>query len=151
MAQGQFTAAVGEWARDVKGAMLAIKNETIERIVEIAQTPVAKGGNMPVDTGFLRSSIAYAVGSAAGFPPRAKPDNAAPGSFAYAPGSISLVLVGAELGDPIEVVYTANYARFVEYGARGRPGRRFVGLAAQQFPRIVSEVEAEAKARFGVS
>lgn len=42
-----------------------------------------------------------------------------------------------------------NYARHQEYGAQGRAGRRFVGLAAQQWLRIVEEVAKEAQSRAG--
>jgi len=110
------------------------------------QTPVAKGGNIPVDTGFLRASLTAVIGDQMPASRAAPPDG---GAFAFVGDQVNLVIATADLNDTITVAYTANYARHVEYGARGRPGRRFVFLAAQQWPRIVEEVAREAQARAG--
>lgn len=146
MAQGSFTAQISEQVRKAKGAMLAVRNESVQRVIEIAQTPVGAGGNLPIDTGFLRASLQGSIGN--GTPPlRDRPDDEA--RYSYDVGQIALVIAGAELQDTITVAYGASYARHVEYGARGRAGRRFVGLAAQQWPRVVDEVCREAQARMG--
>ena len=108
------------------------------------QTPVARGGNLPVDTGFLRASLRVTLGDTLA-PATAKPDG--PGVFTYDPSTVQLTLIASKPADVITAAYGANYARFQEYGARGRPGRRFVALAAQQWPAIVAQVAAEAKAR----
>lgn len=142
MAQGSFSASVSAWVAEKKTRMTAVRNESIQRVLEVAQTPVAKGGNMPVDTGFLRASLQVVAGDA-NFTLRENPG----GKHSFNGGEVTLILAGAPLGKPIEAVYTASYARHVEYGARGRPGRRFVGLAAQQWARIVDEVSREAQAR----
>lgn len=111
--------------------------------------PVHSGGtgNLPVDTGFLRASLRAGIGNV-NFSVRQKPEEG--GSFAYDDGAIVMVIAKAKLGETISVGYTAAYARAAEYGSRGRPGRRFVGLAAQRFPQIVQQVTAEAKARVGL-
>lgn len=144
MAQGPFSAGVSAWVAQTKERMDAVRKESAQRVVEIMQTPVAKGGNMPVDTGFLRASLQGAIGQG-GFTPRENPNP--DGSFAYDAGPITLVIAGAAPSDAITVAYTANYSAAANYGARGRPGRQFVGLAAQQWPRVVSEVAAEAQRR----
>ena len=144
MAQGPFASGVTAWVLETKERMTAVRAEAAQRTVEIMQTPVAKGGNMPVDTGFLRASLQGAIGQG-GFTPRENPNP--DGSFAYDAGPITLVIAGAAPSDAITVAYTANYAAAANYGARGRPGRQFVGLAAQQWPRIVADVSAEAQAR----
>ena len=101
---------------------------------------------MPVDTNFLRASVQAGIGQV-NFTAREKP--AGVGRFSYDAGQVSLVIANSDIGDTITVMWTANYARHVEYGARGRPGRRFVGLAAQQWPQIVEQVAREAQARAG--
>jgi hypothetical protein len=146
MAQGKFTAQVSAWARETKERQAAVFKEAAQRTVEIMQRPVASGGNMPIDTGFLRASLMGTVGPPS-FPSRERPDGQA--KFSFDGMQINLVIAGAELSDVITIAYTANYARHANYGARGRPGRRFVDLAAQQWPRIVSDVCSEAKARAG--
>lgn len=78
---------------------------------------------MPVDTGFLRNSLAVAV-------------NAEP-TAATGP-EVAARIAGFELGDTISARWTAHYAVHVEYGARGRPGRAFVRQAAQKWPAFVA-------------
>jgi len=140
---GRFAAQVHRWVQE-KGhdAVLAVRNEAAQRVFNLAQTPVAKGGNMPVKTGFLRASPrATKDGS---LPMLAKrPGTAEDNSYDYNPAAILAVIASAELQDVITFAYTANYARFVENK------RKFVALAAQQWPQMVDEVCAEAKRRFG--
>jgi hypothetical protein len=76
--------------------------------------------------------------------------NARPGAGPVADGGeqIALVIAGASLGQPIYMGFVASYAAHVEYGARGRAAVGMVRLSAQQWPQIVNQVVAEAKARF---
>jgi hypothetical protein len=151
-----FAATVDAWTAATKQRMLAVRNHSIERVVEVMQTPVGAGGNMPVDTGFLRSSLQFTMGEA-NYMLRENPNpDAAKGSLdSFSTEALITVLLGADLGDAIEAVYTAAYARRLEYGFQGadslgrvynQAGRRFVGLAAQQWPKIVEDAIAEAKA-----
>lgn len=146
MTQGTFTAQVAAFVAKSKERMDAVHRESAQRIVGVMQTPRAAGGNLRVDTGFLRASL---VATTTGIlpPTTTKPDG--PAAFSYSAGTINLVIAGADIKDPITVVYTANYARPREYGARGQPGDRWVSLAAQQWQRVVSEVVTEVKARTG--
>ena len=144
MTQGSFAADVGAWAAQTRERMEAIRRESAQRVVEIMQTPVAIGGNMPVDTGFLRASLQGQVGMG-NFSAKLKPEGAA--KFTYDGGEVSLVIASAGPSDPITFGYTAAYAAAQEYGARGRPGRRFVALAAQQWQRVVNEAATEAQKR----
>lgn len=154
MAQG-FKATVDAWVAETKGRVLAVRNECAQRVIEIMQTPVSRGGALPVDTGFLRASL-KAVAGDPHFALTMAPD--AGGVFTWDGGEVALVIAGAAITDTISAVYTANYARRLEYGFIGQDslgrtynqaGRRFVALAAQQWPRIVSEVVTEAKGRAG--
>lgn len=144
MAQGPFSAGVSAWVAQTKERMDAVRKESAQRVVEIMQTPVAKGGRMRVDTNFLRASIVGMIGQGS-FTPRDKPEGVA--HFTYDAGAINLVIAGAKPSDAITVCYTAIYARPREYGARGQPGDAFVRLAAQQWQRVISDVSAEAQAR----
>jgi hypothetical protein len=146
MAQGSFSAAVSEWVRETKARQEAVFKESAQRVVEVMQTPVSQGGNLPVATGFLRASLTAILGAGL---PIARDNPVDGGSFSYTGEQINLVIASADIGDTITIAYAANYAVHVEYGARGRPARRFVALAAQQWPRIVEEVTLEAKARAG--
>lgn len=144
MAQGTFTAKVAGRVKEIKALQLAVFRESAQRTVEVMQTPRAAGGNLRVDTGFLRASLLAGVGDV-NFAITLKPE--AEGKYAWDAGAVSLVIANADITDRITVVYTANYARPREYGSRGQPGDRFVGLAAQQWARTVAEVSAEATAK----
>ncbi|MBP8062389.1 MAG: hypothetical protein KAY29_00825 [Brevundimonas sp.] len=144
MAQGPFAASVGDWVAATQQRMDAVRKESAQRVVEIMQTPVAKGGNMPVKTGFLRASLQGAIGQGA-FTGRVNPNPE--GAFGYDAAPISLIIAGAKPSDAITLSYVAVYAAAANYGSRGRAGRQFVGLAAQQWQRVVSEVAAEAQQR----
>ncbi|SFS42277.1 hypothetical protein [Brevundimonas viscosa] len=146
MAQGSFSAQISAFVAKTKERREAVHKESAQRVVEVMQTPRGLGGNLRVNTGFLRASL---IGTTSVALPatREKPDG--PAAFSYDAGQISLVIAGAEITQPLTFVYTANYARPREYGARGQPGDRWVALAAQRWPQIVSSVCDEVKARTG--
>lgn len=189
MAQGSFSAQVSQWVRDTKERQVAVRDASVQSIIEIMQEPgpsramtakavasgtglgktkadgsrgVSKkafgpisqpggGGLLPVDTGFLRASLKVSIGEA--LPPIAEtPDE---GTFTWDPGEVSLALDGSKLSDTILAVYTAAYARRIEYGFKGKDslgreysqsGSRFVALAAQRWPQVVEQECAKAKA-----
>lgn len=142
MAQGSFSAKISSWVKETRERRDAVYRGSAQRIVTIMQTPRAEGGNLRVDTGFLRASLVATVGG--NLPPQTiKPDGVA--AFTYDAAAINLVIAGAEINEPITAVYTANYARPREYGARGQAGDRWVALASQRWPAVV-EMEC-AKAR----
>lgn len=142
MAQSSFSAQVSAFAAKTKERMTAVRNAAIEATVEDMQTPVARGGNMPVDTGFLRASLQVTTGA----PVPAAQDNPG-GAFSFASDAAVLTLASAPLDAVVFATYGARYAPFVEYGARGRAGRRFVALAAQNWPRHVAEASRQLEAR----
>jgi len=136
MAQSSFAATVSAWAAKTKERMAEVRLQAAQDIVEIMQTPVAKGGRMRVDTGFLRASLQGQVGMGA-FTPKDKPPGVK--KFSYDPEPINLVLLNAGPAETVTVGYTARYAAAREYGARGQPPDGFVRMAAQQWQRVVSE------------
>lgn len=127
-----------------------VKKDGSRGVSRRAFGPIANpggSGNVPVDTGFLRSSLVVGIGSLS-LPTTTPPENAT-GPFDWDADQVTLVIRGAKMSDAIEARYTAVYSRVAEYGGGSRRPRRFVALAAQQWGRIVNEVCAEAKARAG--
>ena len=118
----QFAAKVEAWVRETKERMTLVIRASAQDVIEEAQAPVAKGGNMPVDTGFLRNSLQSSLN----------------GSTSLT-GAESYVMVASRMvvGSVADFGWSANYARHVEYGARGRKGRFFVRNAAAQWQDIV--------------
>jgi HK97 gp10 family phage protein len=137
-----FTAQVDEWVRESEARMLAVVKESVKRIRDRMQKTVAKGGRMPVDTGFLRSTLQAGINM-----PRPGPTENPGGVHTYNEADTTLVIEGVEFGDAIYMTYSANYARYVEYGARGKPGQGFVRLATQRWKQTVSQVAIEARNR----
>lgn len=137
---GSFSASVSAWAAETQRRTEAVFKDSAQRLVKEVLTPVAEGGNMPVKTGFLRSSLRGStetmpkVGDATATP--------AEGMF-YAPdfGEIGLTIAGAKLGDTLYLGFTANYAPYVN------AKRQFIDLAAQRWPQIVTESCQAAQAR----
>lgn len=118
-----FTAQIKAFADKSKEKIEAVVKQSAQEVFSIAQMPKAAGGRMPVDTGFLRNSlIATLNGSAVGG-----------GADAY-----TLAIAGAELGDTIFAGWTANYARFMEYGTSKASGNFYMLNAAQQWQAIVA-------------
>ena len=103
--------------------------QSLQDVVDDAQTPVAKGGRMRVDTGFLRAS---GMASLNGMPngPSTNPGN---GSFAWNDNQLALVLGQMKLGATFHFGWTANYAKYREaYDG-------FLAVAAQKWPQIVEK------------
>lgn len=146
MALNSYTAQVDRDVAATKALMLAVHRESVQRQVELMQTPRNAGGNLRFDTGFLRASLRGALGQA-NFAVTHKPADAV--SFTWDPGDVTLIIAQANLDDAIEVVYTANYALPREFGARGQEGDRWVTLAAQRWQQTVAGVVTDLKARTG--
>jgi hypothetical protein len=150
---GEWAAKVSEAVASRKDAVLAVYRESVQRTIEMAQSPVAGGGNMPIKTGFLRASGQVVIGTE---PPSIQ---ATPGdgkSVSYDGGAVSLVISNANLDDTITFAYTAAYARRQNYGFVGadslgrvynQKGYHFVDLAAQAWPQTVDQVSREAEAK----
>lgn len=125
-----FTAQVQAFADRAKAKAEVVVKQSAQEVFEIAQTPVAQGGNMPVDTGFLRNSMVAGLNGSTSL---------------SGPDAYVLAIAGMELGDSVFGGWTANYARHVEYGARGLPGRHFALNASRQWQAIVAKNAALVK------
>lgn len=142
MARLGFSAAVDDWTRETKGRMEAVFKQASSDVIEEMQKPVGGGGNMPVDTGFLRASLV--VGINTDLPPANRKN---PGGGVAPPQAVDLAIAGAEIGDTIVAGYTANYAGYVNYGTSRAAPRQFVEKAAQQWQAIVSKVISRLRGR----
>lgn len=138
-----FTAQVSKWVNESRARQNAVLRESAKRTVNMMQLPIAKGGNMPVDTGFLRGSLQASFSG----PQPAIKDN--PGVLATGNyNNVILTIANLQAGGPsLWITYTAKYAPYQEYGANGRPGRRFVGLAAMRWKQTVRTVSMELQKR----
>lgn len=129
-----------------EGAALAVVRQSVNDMVDIMQTPVAKGGRMRVRTGFLRRSLAAAIGRWPTGPVRGDPDA---GLGQYDNGqqlgsAISPTLIAAlgdlKLGDTLYIGWTAEYAAprdaldgFVEAGRA-----RWVEIVRQNCAKVLN-------------
>lgn len=126
-----------QWTQKTEKIMEAVFKGSFQRlIIEDAQKPVAKGGNMRVKTGFLRNSGIAAIG---GLPsgPDVNPGDILP---EWDNSAMVVTLNRLKLGQTIFFGWTANYAIHRE----NQDG--FVRRATQNWQQIVNEVTAEAKA-----
>lgn len=158
--KGKFVARVDEWCTQMEDRLLWVFIEAVQRVIAKMQQvgpSKARGGqgtgHMPVDTGFLRASLIVELNTLSAtktVPPKDVE------SFEYNDSQVSMIILGARLGDSIYAAYTAAYARRLEYGFSGtdalgrtfnQEGYAFVRLAVQQWQSIVDEVVKEAKAR----
>lgn len=133
-----LTIDLNKWVKKTEARMDAVVKESFQRLINEAQEPVAKGGNMRVDTGFLRNSGVAAIGQLPVGPSvnPYKTKNSAP---VWSGGSATAVINSLEIGQIIFFGWTANYAVHRE----NRDG--FMRRAVQDWPRIVHQVSATAR------
>ena len=109
----------------------AVWKTAAQDIAKEIQTPRAKGGKMPVDTGFLRNSFAADV-------------NKVPsgnGSTAYTSGPISIVINRAKIGDTVVFGFASQYSIYME------AKYFFVRSAAQNWQQIVDKAAQKVRTR----
>jgi len=142
MATRSFTAQL-EAIRDLKvEQMQAVMSESIQDVMDIAQTPVANGGRMPVDTGHLINSVVTELnGSQIG-----SATEAADKSGANSTANIALLITQMQPGDTARIGWSAAHAMrqhegFVGEDELGRSfnqeGKHWIDGAAAQWQQIV--------------
>lgn len=147
-----FAATVKAWTDKVKGAFETVFHESAEELLRtmddlLVQTvyaaPPAPSGYKR--TGFLRASV---VASTVAMPllVRENPGVPVPTDL----GPMVLVINGAEVGETLYLGYSAKYAAFVHYSAKGHAGRPWVDMAAQRWQAIVERQAALVKSRLGL-
>lgn len=127
-----FSASVDDFIKLSKERTEAVIRQSVQEVVDQAQLPVAKGGKMRVDTGFLRASGQMSLNGMPSGPTRPDKD-AKPGEYSPDNTSIVLSLGKFQLGQTIYFGWTANYAKYREaYDG-------FLGSAAQNWQSIVAK------------
>jgi hypothetical protein len=119
---GSFAADLQRFGAKVQRRALDVARESIQDVIDDAQTPKDKGGRMPVRTGFLRNSLASGLNGSFG-----PPDE----------NSYILTIGQLDLGDVARFAWTAEYAIFQELGTSAFAGNHFVGVAAAKWPQFV--------------
>ena len=120
---------VNEWVKKNNLRLRAVAQTAVQDMAKDVQTPRAKGGRLPVDTGFLRNSFSSALNSI----PRGQSQQS-PGfratDFDMAP--IAATLLRLRVGDRVTLGWTANYAPYMEsrYG--------FLRLTVQNWQQYVN-------------
>jgi hypothetical protein len=110
MANEKFTTSIDKFVVDTEKKMLIVARESIEKLVEEAQTPVLKGGKMRVDTGFLRSSGVAALNAV----PRGPSKGDKKQRYTWTGDSVTVTLAKMKLGDSFFFGWTANYTKYRE-------------------------------------
>lgn len=122
-----FEAQVSDIVKRSKIKLDAVIKGSLQDLVNEAQTPVAKGGKMRVDTGFLRASGHMSLTGMPTGPSRGDD------SATYAPSdqNVTLTLAGLEIGNTAYFGWTAAYAAARE----SKDG--FLESALQNWQKIV--------------
>lgn len=119
------------WGEKAKRNANLIVRQSIQDVSEIAQSPKAQGGRMPVDTGFLRNSYNAGIDGA---------------TTATGPAAYVAAVAGLEVGDTFNARWSAGYAMRMEKGFAGadalgrtysQPGNFFMENALMQWSAIV--------------
>jgi len=113
MVKKSATLVIDEWVRKSEKRMVAVLQTSTEELISQANLPVAKGGRMRVDTGFLRSSGRL---SRSGMPTGPmRPDRGAQYQKDGVDQATIVMLVQTQLGDRLFYGWTASYASIREY------------------------------------
>lgn len=125
-AMQSYSASIRNWNDKAKRNTRNIMRTAVQDLLQDAQTPVAQGGNMPVDTGNLRNTLASGLNGSFG------PE----GSDSY-----SLTVAGMKPGDVANFKWTAIYARIRHYKPSdfGRGGGMWRDKAAIKWPQFVQK------------
>lgn len=136
----RFSATIDEWVKKSKNRMQAIHNQSVQDVIDDAQLPIAKGGRMHVDTGFLRASGQASLNGMPTGPVRG--DQNIPNYYSPDSQSVELTIGKHKIGQTFFFGWTANYAR-----AREQKDA-FLRLAAMKWTTFVARNVELAKQRF---
>lgn len=137
MVAKNFHADVDAWVRKSQKRMERVAKTATLAVIEDAQRPVAKGGRMRVDTGFLRASGAVSLTGMPTGPSR--PDAVKAVTQLDADPNTVLTIGKAQIGDTIWFGWTANYATYRET----QDG--FLGIAVQKWQQMVDDAIRKVK------
>jgi len=127
MANNSFHAQVDAIVKKDLAKLDAVVKGSLQDLIDEAQTPTAKGGNMRVDTGFLRASGQASLSGMPSGPTRGNDTDT------YAPSEASKIaaISGLKIGGKLFFGWSANYAAAREF----KDG--FLSGALQNWQKIV--------------
>jgi hypothetical protein len=132
-----FKAQVDDIVLKNEKRMNALVRQSVQELIDQAQTPVGKGGKMRVDTGFLRASGQLSFTGMPTGPVRPEDGK----KYPYETTPYVVQLSKSQVGTPIFFGWTAEYAKFREvYDG-------FLGSAVQNWQSIVDKVVSDIKRR----
>ena len=109
-----FGGDVAKFGQRYQARLRAVARESVQDVIEIAQTPTGDGGRMRIDTGFLRASIQAALHAMPSGPTLPK-KGAKKGEYtrqaAGEPVAVALLRWDPNTNDRLFVGWTADYAR----------------------------------------
>ena len=144
MADRSFSASIAAFRDKTKAQMQAVLSESIQDVMDIAQTPVANGGRMPVQDGHLINSVVTELNGTVIGTASATPSKGGANSTA----NIALLVAQVQPGDVARIGWSAAHAMrqhegFVGEDSLGRSynqeGKRWVDGAAAEWQKIVEE------------
>ena len=111
-----FVAEVDEWVKETEKRLDAVMRLSVQDVINEAQLPVAKGGRMRVDTGFLRASGRASInGMPSGTAVRENDGKGAYDDGTAPPNtSVTLALSQFTVGKTFYFGWVANYAKYRE-------------------------------------
>ena len=123
-----FAQQVGAFVAKSDARMTAVFRQSAQDVINEAQEPRGRGGNMPIRTGFLRGTGDSALNK---LPVGETKPPEGQETFSWDAGAALAVIAQAKLGDTIFFGWSAEYSVYMEsrYG--------FLRLAAQNWPAIV--------------
>lgn len=128
MATTSFEAQIRNFAGKTERQMLDVFRESVQDVMDDASLPKAKGGRMPVDTGFLRNSVVSGLNGSFTTYPSGRADTSGDDSRA----NYELTIARMKLGDTSQFAWTAVYAYVREMD------NHYVGGAAAKWPAFVA-------------
>lgn len=134
-----FSEQIAAFNRKAEKRIRAAGRDAVQETVAEAQTVRGRGGRMRVKTGFLRASIAAAIGQM----PSGETENTDNETFNYQVDSIAATLLQWDPSseDKLFIGWTANYARPREY----RDG--FLRGAVENWEQNVKSASRQAQLR----
>lgn len=117
-----FSAQVDKWVKGSAKRAEAVVKTAAQELYNESRVTTAKGGHMPVDTGFLRNSAMASVDTF----PQVGEDRE------IEDGEVITKIAGMKMGEKLMIGFTANYAPHMEnqFG--------FVRLTAMRWQEFVS-------------
>jgi hypothetical protein len=143
-AKKSATVSVEEFVTETEQRLDAVAKQSLQELVEVVQQPMAKGGRMRIDTGFMRAS---GQGSLTGMPVGpSRPESDEPLHYddgSEVPNNVVLTIARLDLGGRFYFGWTANYAKFRE------AKDAFLRLGVQRWSQIVASVATRLADRIG--